>query len=144
MNQNLDPDVENWEVEANSGNFQHSAYCRNQCPIEDRIFDFDIMNSRNATEIRKKKHVNIRIFQKKPPFKKPLGMYTLGGVCILTNAKLIDNLIERDNEQQSALYHQRKRLIDGIPTACLSTACLSNERQTSENRPPPRKTRGNL
>ena len=46
-------------------------------------------------------------------------MYTLGGVCILTNAKLIDNLIERDNEQQSALYHQRKLLIDGIPTACL-------------------------
>ena len=71
MNQNLDPDVENWEVEANSGNFQHSAYCRNQCPIEDRIFDFDIMNSRNATEIRKEKNVNIRIFQKKPPFKKP-------------------------------------------------------------------------
>ena len=87
----------------------------------------------------KKKNVNIRIFQKEPPFKKPLGMYTLGGVCILTNAKLKDNLIERDNEQQSALYHQRKLLIDGIPTAC-----LSNERQTSENRPPPRKTRGDL
>ena len=92
MNHNLPTDVENWAVEPNSGNFQHSAYCRNQCPIEDRIYDFDIMNSRNSVEIRKEKNVNIRIFQKKPPFKKPLGMYTLDGVCILTNAKLVRRL----------------------------------------------------
>ena len=32
---------------------------------------------------------------------------------------IIDNLIERDNEQKSSQYHQRKKLIDGIPTACL-------------------------
>ena len=62
MNPDLSPDIENWEVKPNSGNFEHSAYCRNQCPIEDRIYNFDIMNSRNAVEIRKEKKAYIYAF----------------------------------------------------------------------------------
>ena len=62
MNPDLPPDIENWEVKPNSGNFEHSAYCRNQCPIEDRIYNFDIMNSRNAVEIRKEKKAYIYAF----------------------------------------------------------------------------------
>ena len=57
-----------------------------QTPILEDVTYGQRDNSRN------KKNVNIRIFQKKLPFKKPLGMYTLGEVCILTNAKLIRRL----------------------------------------------------
>ena len=70
MNHNLPADVENWAVEPNSGNFQHSAYCRNQCPIEDRIYDFDIMNSRNSVEIRKEKKRKYTHFSEETAFQK--------------------------------------------------------------------------
>ena len=32
---------------------------------------------------------------------------------------VIDELIDRDLEQRSAHYHQRRQLINGIPSACL-------------------------
>ena len=220
INHNLPADVENWAVEPNSGNFQHSAYCRNQCPIEDRIYDFDIMNSRNSVEIRKEKKRKYTHFSEETAFQKAFRhVHTRRGMhsnkCEIDSQAsawgaldIIDNLIERDHEQKSALYHQRKLLIDGIPTACLEiiqgvrlenpillnfwrvlTGSLflnlncpeilseilrffrfeiltdetlenslkiqlkkyidvyktkSNERQTSKNCPPPRKTRRNL
>ena len=66
------PNAENFQNLAQLPNFQHSAYCRNQCPIEDRIFDFDIMNSRNATEIRKEKKRKYTHFSEETAFQKAL------------------------------------------------------------------------
>ena len=54
LNCGLPSNLEDWEIKPHSGSFEHDAYCRNKCPIEDRIFDFDIMNKRDATAIRKK------------------------------------------------------------------------------------------
>ena len=53
FNYNSTLDLENWEVEPNSGNFEHSFYCQNQIRAEDQIYDFDILNSKNCLEIRK-------------------------------------------------------------------------------------------
>ena len=33
--------------------------------------------------------------------------------------EIVDDKIERENEQRSAQYHQRKSLNNGIPAACL-------------------------
>jgi hypothetical protein len=39
--------VEDFEVEENSGNFEHSNFCVNQVPLEYRVYDFDNLNSRD-------------------------------------------------------------------------------------------------
>ena len=44
--------VEDFEVVENSGNFEHSSFCNNQ-PLEEKVYDFDISNSRDKQAIRK-------------------------------------------------------------------------------------------
>ena len=44
--------VEDFEVVENSGNFEHSSFCTNQ-PLEEKLYDFDISNSRDKQAIRK-------------------------------------------------------------------------------------------
>ena len=47
--------VEDFEVVENSENFEHSSFCTNQVLLEERVYDFDILNSRDKQAIRKEK-----------------------------------------------------------------------------------------
>ena len=111
LNYDLALNLEDWEVQPNSGNFEHDAYCTNQCPIEDRVFNFDIMNSNDATAIRKK-NGKYTHFSEETAFQKAFRhVHTRRGMhsnkCEIDSQAsawgaldIIDNLIERDNEQK--------------------------------------------
>ena len=124
-------DIDNWEIEQNSGNFEHNPYCKNQCPIEQRIYDFDILNSRDRHEIRKEKKRTYTHFGEEAAFNKEFrfahtrrsihsNKCEINAQASAWNAlETIDYLIERENEQRSAQYHHKKNLLIGIPSASL-------------------------
>ena len=90
-----------------------------QWAIEDRVFNFDIMNSNDATAIRKK-NGKYTHFSEETAFQKAFWhVHTRRGMhsnkCEIDSQAsawgaldVIVNLIERDNEQKSSQYHQKK------------------------------------
>ena len=47
--------LEKMKVVENSENFEHSSFCTNQVHLEERVYDFGILNSRDKQAIRKEK-----------------------------------------------------------------------------------------
>ena len=82
-------DLDNWQVEENSGNFEHSFYCKNQVPLEQRVYDFDILNSRDRQAIRKEKKQKFTNFGEEAAFNKQFRHVHTRRSMHSNNAKLI-------------------------------------------------------
>ena len=63
-------EVDDFEVQENTGNFEHTSFCTNQVPLESRVYDFDIMNSRDRHAIQKEKKYKYTDFSEEAAFQK--------------------------------------------------------------------------
>ena len=99
--------VEDFEVDENSGNFEHSHFCVNQVPLEYRVFDFDILNSRDKQLIRKEKKYKYTDFDEETAFRKEFRFghtrqsmisnkdEIMTQATVMNAADIIDSIIDR-------------------------------------------------